>query len=62
MARESDQMEKAGRSVVEVCKWPSCRGGDWVLVCWQIDGAGMWLQEFRTKEAALTVFRSLLRG
>ena len=62
LVRKSDQMATAGRSVVELCKWPSCRGGDWVLVCWQIDGAGMWLKEFATKEAALTVLRSLLRA
>jgi len=62
MARRSDQKAAVERSALEVCKWPTCRGGNWVLVSWQIDGAGMWLKEFATKEAALTVFRSLLPG
>ncbi len=62
VARQDDQMARVGRSALEVCKWPSRRGGNWVLVSWQIDGVGMWLKEFATKEAASTVFRSLLPG
>ena len=44
------------RFVWEVCRWPQWRSSEWTFVCWMIDGDGMWMQSFRSKQAAMAYF------
>ena len=44
------------RCVWEVCEWPRGDSATWTFVCWLIDGQGMWLQQFASREEALRFF------
>lgn len=44
------------RYVWEVCKWPQGNTATWTFVCWLIDGQGMWLRPFASKEEAMSFF------
>jgi hypothetical protein len=44
------------RLVWEVCEWPRGHSATWTFVCWLIDGQGMWLRPFASKEDALRFF------
>lgn len=44
------------RYVWEVCEWPRGDSATWTFVCWLIDGQGMWLRQFTSKDAAVRFF------
>ena len=44
------------RYVWEVCEWPRGNTATWTFVCWLIDGQGMWLRSFASKEDAQHFF------
>lgn len=44
------------RYIWEVCEWPKGNTATWTFVCWLIDGQGMWLRQFASKEEALHFF------
>ena len=44
------------RYVWEVCEWPRGDSATWTFVCWLIDGQGMWLRQFASREDALRFF------
>lgn len=44
------------RYVWEVCEWPRGNTATWTFVCWLIDGQGMWLRKFTSKETAMAFF------
>lgn len=44
------------RHVWEVCEWPQGNTATWTFVCWLIDGQGMWLRKFASKDDALHYF------
>ena len=46
----------AHRYVWEVCEWPRGDSATWTFVCWLIDGQGMWLRQFASKEDAMRFF------
>ena len=46
----------AHRYVWEVCEWPKGNTATWTFVCWLIDGQGMWLRQFASREEALHFF------
>ena len=46
----------AHRYVCEVCEWPQGNTATWTFVCWLIDGQGMWLRQFASREDALRFF------
>lgn len=46
----------AHRYVWEVCEWPQGNTATWTFVCWLIDGQGMWLRQFASREDALHFF------
>ena len=46
----------AHRYVWEVCEWPRGDSATWTFVCWLIDGQGMWLRQFASREEALRFF------
>ena len=46
----------AHRYVWEVCEWPRGSTATWTFVCWLIDGQGMWLRHFASKDEAMHYF------
>ena len=46
----------AQRHVWEVCEWQLGNSATWTFVCWLIDGQGMWLRSFASKEDAQHFF------
>jgi len=44
------------RYVWEVCDWPRGNSATWTFVCWLVDGQGMWLRQFASKERAMAFF------
>lgn len=46
----------AQRCVWEVCEWSQGNSATWTFVCWLINGQGMWLRPFASKEEALHFF------
>lgn len=46
----------AQRFIWEVCRWPKGHAWSWAFVCWMIDGDGMWMQPFPSKQAAMARF------
>ena len=46
----------AQRYVWEVCEWPQGSSTTWTFVCWLIDGQGMWLRHFASKDEAMQYF------
>jgi len=44
------------RYVWEVCEWQQGNSATWTFVCWLIDGQGMWLRSFASKEDAQHFF------
>jgi len=44
------------RYVWEVCEWPRGDSATWTFVCWLIDGQGMWLRHFASKDEAMHYF------
>ena len=46
----------AHRYVWEVCEWPRGDSATWTFVCWLIDGQGMWLRHFASKDEAMHYF------
>lgn len=46
----------AARFVWEVCQWPQGDAAKWTFICWMLDGEGMWLKEFPSKQAAMDYY------
>lgn len=46
----------AQRFLWEVCLWAEGASSLWTFVCWMIDGEGMWMKHFPSKEAATAYF------
>ncbi|MBL9003966.1 MAG: hypothetical protein JNJ46_06950 [Myxococcales bacterium] len=44
------------RYIWEVCEWPKGNTATWTFVCWLIDGQGMWLRQFASRDDALRFF------